>query len=443
MLLFLLLVVFAIGTHFLLRKFFGLDGLLTYPIAFALVFAMVSYFYYLSLLSGIGYEWVLGGGTVLVGLVGVKLFREDKAALFLKPKDLQDMLFLVAFGIAITMLFRHRIHRWGDWDAWAIWNLHAKFLADPERWRHMFTNQMAPTHPDYPLMLPSVVALFWRAIGTVTPVVPMLVSNLVYVAVPITVFTALKRSGYRVLAIVSVPVFIFDHKFNELAGSQYADTLLALFILITFIVCNEAKSAMRPPLFSLLGLVAASSAWIKNEGLLFFVVFFSVFLFFHRKKPAHIGLFLVGAALPLCVLVHFKLALAPPNDLIHEGRNESMLSLLLRPDRYMVIAEHAIRTLVSDYWVSLVLIGVVWVRRVAWTGTLSFWVLSLLLLGYFAVYLITPHDLVWHVSNSIDRLLHQVYPACIYVLLMKLAQPGMIHRSTGKPAVDHLAKIGQ
>ena len=440
MLIFLLLVFLLFGIHSLIKTSTRLDGMLTYPLAFALLLAMVSYCYYLSLVSGIGYEWVF---AALSGLLCFQLFRAGKAILSLKQQDFRDILWLLVFALTITMLFRARIHRWGDWDAWAIWNLHAKFLADADRWRQMFTSKMAPTHPDYPLMLPSVVAFFWRASGIISPVVPMLVSNLVYVAVPITAFLALRRNGYLLMAVVSAVVFVSDHKFKELAASQYADTLLALFILIAFIVYREANSVGRLPAFVLLGLFVGSSSWIKNEGLLFFAVFSVTFLFFHRKEPARIGLFLVGAALPLCVLLHFKLTLAPPNDLIHEGRSGSMLSLLLQPSRYLLIAGQSFRMLVTEYWILLVLMGGLLVRRARWTNTLPFWVLTLLLTGYFAVYLTTPHDLDWHVRNSVDRLLHHVYPAAVYLLLMRWAGPGTIQPSPVEPAKGDLVKISQ
>ena len=45
----------------------------------------------------------------------------------------------------------------GGWDAMAIWNFHARYLADGHLWRNLFLNTDTE-HPDYPLCLPSLVS---------------------------------------------------------------------------------------------------------------------------------------------------------------------------------------------------------------------------------------------------------------------------------------------
>ena len=39
---------------------------------------------------------------------------------------------------------------------------------------------------------------------------------------------------------------------------------------------------------------------------------------------------------------------------------------------------------------------------------------ALVLAGYVLIYAATPHDVVWHVTNSWDRLLMQVFPVVVY-----------------------------
>jgi hypothetical protein len=36
--------------------------------------------------------------------------------------------------------------------------------------------------------------------------------------------------------------------------------------------------------------------------------------------------------------------------------------------------------------------------------------------GYWLVYIVTPHDLAWHLSFSLDRVLFQLVPAFVYIL---------------------------
>ena len=46
--------------------------------------------------------------------------------------------------------------------------------------------------------------------------------------------------------------------------------------------------------------------------------------------------------------------------------------------------------------------------------------LGLAALGFFAIYLITPHDLQWHVTSSMDRLLLQCVPSAVFTSLLTI-----------------------
>jgi hypothetical protein len=52
----------------------------------------------------------------------------------------------------------------------------------------MFTDNMAITHPDYPLMLPTLIAFFWKCLGYITPVTPIILAYVVFLAVPLAIF---------------------------------------------------------------------------------------------------------------------------------------------------------------------------------------------------------------------------------------------------------------
>jgi len=44
-------------------------------------------------------------------------------------------------------------------------------------------------------------------------------------------------------------------------------------------------------------------------------------------------------------------------------------------------------------------------------------------MGYFAVYLITPYDLVWHLSHSLGRLFLQVWPSALFLFFLAIKGP--------------------
>jgi hypothetical protein len=53
--------------------------------------------------------------------------------------------------------------------------------------------------------------------------------------------------------------------------------------------------------------------------------------------------------------------------------------------------------------------------------------LTFIILGsYFAVYLITPHDLDWHLMTSLNRLLLQLWPTIIFITFMAARTPEMV-----------------
>ena len=92
-------------------------------------------------------------------------------------KLLNSELIIILFCLILfSSMFFFNSLRWGKWDAWAIWSLHAKFLYFDDQFVNLFTNNIEWTHPDYPLMLPSIIASIWKSIGIVSPMVPLFIS---------------------------------------------------------------------------------------------------------------------------------------------------------------------------------------------------------------------------------------------------------------------------
>jgi hypothetical protein len=52
-------------------------------------------------------------------------------------------------------------------------------------------------------------------------------------------------------------------------------------------------------------------------------------------------------------------------------------------------------------------------------------VLIVMLAGYFGIYLITPHDLRWHLLTSLNRLFIQLWPSAIFLCFMIARTPEM------------------
>ncbi|MDE2222775.1 MAG: DUF2079 domain-containing protein [Candidatus Omnitrophica bacterium] len=170
------------------------------------------------------------------------------------------ILFLVLFWAAVPALVRP----WGDWDGWAYWNFHAKFLFQAGYgWRRIFEYNVQAHHP---WALPLLNIWGWSFYGAVKQIVPMSVGLIFTAATAGLLISALKKYipfGWAVLAgvfLVSVPIFI-PH-----GTSQYADIEAAFFILLSSVLSVGLTGAVRPGAAALTGVCLGITACTKDNG---------------------------------------------------------------------------------------------------------------------------------------------------------------------------------
>ncbi len=209
----------------------------------------------------------------------------------------------------------------GQWDAWAIWNLRAKFLAgDGDTWRQALSPLLNRTHPEYPLLLPGVVAVNWRAAGgAMDPAIPKTVTFLFPLAAAGVLLAGLTMLRHVNLGLLALLVLISDQAFLIHASGQMSDVPLG-FYYVAAIVCfllSLEKHARARPTLALAGVLASLAAWTKDEGIAFLVVFFgcaAAFEIWNGRLPALWRRFswMVAGALPVALLAGvFKLFLIP------------------------------------------------------------------------------------------------------------------------------------
>jgi hypothetical protein len=295
----------------------------------------------------------------------------------------------------------------GSWDAWAIWNLRARFFAYAPDITTAFDPAMSYSHLDYPPLLPAVIALGWRTAGD-TRLVPIVIHGAIYLAA----LGMLRDRHWWVLALVGAVGLGY-------APSQCADMPLAATLLAAAVAYLHHRQGW-------VGVVLGLGLLIKNEGTLIALSFFAVWILIERQVPWRALLNILPFAM---LLIAFKWWVNVPNDVISSA---GLLDRALEPKRYVIIGLGTLQTLLTfGNNAFLILAACLWVGAIRPVWNVPVAAVGVAYLGYLVVYVITPSDLIWHMHTSHDRLLWQLFPAFVY---------GITHSAPpfGKTAVSHI-----
>jgi len=337
----------------------------------------------------------------------------------------------------------------GHWDAWAIWNLRARFLfRAAEHWTDSFSSLLFWSSPDYPLCLPAFIAGAWKYMGYESVLAPMLVAAVFFAATLALLYSAVKGLSGRIPAAVVTVALAGTPLFVSHGASQYADVPLGFFFLATvvFMARHDYGAEHSGRWLILAGLAASLAAWTKNEGLLFLTAVFvsrMVVAVWSRGRARPVrdaARLLVGAFPVLVILAGFKLFLAPPSGFFAILNLDQVLEKLADPARYWTVLKAFFNqmSLFGNGTAPALLVAgvVVGFRRTAWrtSGLRSgLAVLALMLVGYFFVYVVTPQNLEWHLRTSIARLLLQLWPMTLFLFALCLGPSDESGRSGAGP----------
>ncbi len=259
------------------------------------------------------------------------------------PRPYLKALLLLALVMAATMFILYSLARpHGEADAWSIWNLHARFLSRGGAfWTEAFSKQVAWSHPDYPLLLPGIVALCWTLARTDSTAVPIAIAFLFTFAAAGVLMSTLALLRGKAQAYIAGILLLATASFVETGATQYADVPLSFYILATLaLMCLQDRYPEDSRFTLLAGLTAGFAAWTKNEGLLFLAAFVLARLIALLRFSRQAGrmrqfMFLgAGALPPLIVVALFKLRYAPPNELTSRGWS-TILHNLGDPSRWI------------------------------------------------------------------------------------------------------------
>ena len=395
-------------------------------------------------------EWLLGLGLALLALLSAwREWRDAFSRGHTSPQGPAQQAAALLPGTAALLVFlilAGMVWLWtsakpsGNFDAYATWNLRARLLflnSASGSWTAAFSPQFEWwTHADYPLLWPLVLLRGYLSQGRLLSQAAVL-QGFIFGACAGGVFMAglgrLRGAGQAALGgllLLGLPSFLSYSAF------QQADLPLASFYLVSILLLALAHREKRAGLLILAGLAAGCAAWTKNEGLVFVLATLvtTAIEAARARQPVRLAAFLAGLALPLTTVLLFKLLLAPPGDLIGSQALPELLAKLGDPSRYLTILAALVRqlpslgglgwTAVLALTAAFLLAGLAQPRPSGLGARWLFLPLALTLLGYCAIYLITPHPLEWHLGYSLDRLCFQLFVPALFLLLALARNPG-------------------
>lgn len=329
----------------------------------------------------------------------------------------------------------------GMWDAVAIWNAEARFLAraEAEHLPQLFGAQREG-HPEYPLLLGAAVAAQWELAGNESGAVPLGMSLGFAIGLAAALHLLVRScgaplfAGPAVLLVFSTPV-VWKWAFAQVADLPLA--YLALAAALPLVASLQDRAAPgAPPALS--GFVLGLLPWTKDEGALMAAALLALFLALRwsrsgasgalrgeaRSRPLGPSLAYALGALPgVASVILFKLTWAPPvPERAAFLRGSDKVAKLLDSERWRVVATETLRfldprtgdALWGFAWPLLGLGLLFWGGRLRWRTAPG----AVLLSGAAAVtgaayalaFVLSPFDLAWHLSSALDRLLMHVLP---------------------------------
>jgi len=418
MTIFLLLICLAFSIIIIFQKVVLINVAIRIVCSITLTLLLYSVAFYLILLAGLsaGLSFIVLLNFVLFfQLIYIYKFLDFKQLLLIKFQYFNSLVLLIILSTTV-LIYQKRVIPWGAWDGTFIWNLHAKFLADQEHWLQLFSKQISWSHPDYPLFVPSIIAIFWHSVGSFSTIIPMLIGLLPLLGIIVILYSSLNNT---LIGFIPCVIILLDSVFMSQASAQYADTWLAFFILLgTYLIVNVKQNKN---LIFVVGIIVSGAFWVKNEGLFFFLITSSLIFFQYKSDRKLILKYFSGTIILVIVLILFKIKNSAENDML-PGLFSTFENKLLDSNRYILIINFFKITILKKFPILpfLMLFSIFYFPKFKKSNIYPFIGIIFLICTYFLIYLFTPKDLAWHLESSLDRLLHQVYPTILMLFFIEI-----------------------
>ena len=334
--------------------------------------------------------------------------------------------FCVVATIAVATVVAHYVASpHGDWDAWAIWNLKARFIVrEPNPWEAMLA--VPWSQPSHPFLVSLSVARLWAYAGGEPTVVPAMLGSVWGIGIVAAVMGALDTRRKR--AWIAGAVLIAPGTFTRLVAAQTSDLAVGLFLVTSLVMLRSALtrdwgSERVNGSLLLAGALGSLAAWTKNEGFLFLGIatLLVVGLTPRRRWVRDLAVWTASAVPVGATVVWFKLFLAPVAPAYMSESEMSLVERLLDPVR-----RELVNTAIGWRWLEwgtgmatgvlpVVIAAAVW--AVFTPGGRSarplLATVCAMFMAYYAVWILSPLDTAWLVSTTFERLFIHLWPALV------------------------------
>jgi hypothetical protein len=274
--------------------------------------------------------------------------------------------------------------------------------------------------------------MLWSLAGTFTPVVPAATSGVIALAVLALLTGSLAARRSLGLGLLGGLILAATELFAAQASAQYADLLLALAFLAALVLLDAAAAEPEgPPLPLLLaaGLAIGFAPWIKNEGIPFTVAALALAAWKLRTRG---WLWVVLGSVPgLAATVALKAIAQGRESMFPTTAGDAFAKLadVARWGQSLAGFASAFRDL-GPWWAHPVLLIalLVWALRLLPSadcrGRIWLWVpVAVTLAAEYGLFLVTTAGLAWHLGTSVTRLVLQLWPSLIWLVLSMLRTP--------------------
>ncbi len=331
---------------------------------------------------------------------------------------------IACFLIASIAIYYISIqNRYGGWDAWAIWNLKMKMLIlSNQPFKDIFERIHIHAHPDYPLFLPLLNTWIYAFSKADLNQIPFITTNLLTIFCPVLLFFGLKQFIKHNIAFLAGALLILHPYYVFRGVTQYADLLLGIYLLSSFIYIFQFTGGNESKTILLAGLFLGIMTFIKNEGIVLsglLSLFTFLFLLKLKKPSASIKSFLIGLGIGLIPTLIFKIFLAPSNPDILPILSEQGINFFKPNEFFYVISAFAKETLRKEWCYTWFVFFIMFLfgfkkyfQKENSIGILLF--VSYLIMVALIYTTSTEGSLEWWIKTSLARLYFALLPSIIF-----------------------------